>query len=695
MHVLYKVIVSGLIVAAGGFVLMKQKLYKCCGGCSKAGTESAVSVFPMTVTDIQSRAHSAMEQARKDVAAIVSIPNEQRTFENTIRALDTISSNFSIPYVAISTLNYVHPNEKIRAQAEKTEQLMQDFSIDMFGHNVDLYNAFKAYAENNAVHESLQDDQKYFITESMKDFKRNGLHLPEEQRNRIAQLKKEIGKLELDFSNNINKDASFIVVSRDGLMGLKDDFIDSLQKTDDGNYKLGVDYPTYYEVIEYCAVAETRKKLSKAFGNRAYPANMKILEDIIAKRDQLARELGFESYAHLNLDDEMVKTPDRAETFIRDLIAKSNVKEAEEFKVLKSDLPSSVQLSPNGKLWPWDVPFTQAYYKEKHFKLDERKVAEYFPMQQTIEGLFGIYQDFFNITMKEVPVSGAWSDDVKMVEVYRNSDNQKLGDLLLDLHPRPNKYSHACKIGIVPATKTAQGDINPAVVLVIANFPKSNGGKPALLKHSDVTTFFHEFGHAIHAILGATELASFSGTHVKTDFVEMPSQMLEEWMYDKTMLKQVTKHYQTGEPLPDEMIDTLIALKKFDSGYFVQRQGLFALLSLEYYKSGAVKDTDAIRAELFKQVVSNMEFDPETHMQASFGHLTGYGARYYGYLWSKVFALDLFEFIKPFGLRNHEIGQRYADTILAPGGSVDPNILLRNFLGREPNQEAFLDSMGL
>jgi Zn-dependent oligopeptidase len=226
MHVLYKVIVTGLIVAAGGLVLMKQKLYKCCG-CSAPEVESVFLVFPMTVTDIQSRAHSAMEQARKDVAAIVSIPNEQRTFENTIRALDTISSNFSIPYVAISTLNYVHPDEKIRAQAEKTEQLMQDFSIDMFGHNVDLYNAFKAYAENNASHESLHDDQKYFITESMKDFKRNGLHLPEEQRNRVAQLKKEIGKLELDFSNNINKDASFIVVSRDGLMGLKDDFIDS------------------------------------------------------------------------------------------------------------------------------------------------------------------------------------------------------------------------------------------------------------------------------------------------------------------------------------------------------------------------------------------------------------------------------------------------------------------------------------
>jgi len=265
------------------------------------------------------------------------------------------------------------------------------------------------------------------------------------------------------------------------------------------------------------------------------------------------------------------------------------------------------------------------------------------------------------------------------------------------LYPRENKFSHACHDGIVSTyqNKSANNGFVPSVSVLIANFPKSTKDRPSLLKHSDVETFFHEFGHAMHALLGKTELASFSGTATKTDFVEMPSQMFEEWMWDKDMLEMVSSHYKTGVSLPDVLIDKMIALKRFDTGSFVQRQGWLGLIAFNCFKSGAKKDVKKIVQSLHEKYCEHIRFEPKTNMYASFGHLCCYGAKYYGYMWSKVFALDLFETIKQEGLLNYEIGEKLINKVLGKGGSVDPNKLLVDFLGREPNQDAFLRDLGL
>jgi thimet oligopeptidase len=229
----------------------------------------------------------------------------------------------------------------------------------------------------------------------------------------------------------------------------------------------------------------------------------------------------------------------------------------------------------------------------------------------------------------------------------------------------------------------------------MANFPQSSATKPSLLKHSDVTTFFHEFGHAIHALLGATEMASFSGTAVRRDFVEAPSQMLEKWMYELDILRKVSGHYQTGKPLPEQIIKTLKDIKKFDAGNLTVRQAFLSQLALDLFNAIQPKDTTRYIHELHKRMIKNIDLDPEYHMQASFGHLTGYGAKYYGYLWSNVFAADMFNEIKKHGLLNPTIGRKYKGAVLGKGGSAKPDKLLKNFLGREPNQKAFLEEMGL
>ena len=662
--------------------------------CNVRSVDDIVALFPKSTPEIESRMAEYKKEAKEAVNLIIAISDDQRTFQNTARALDIVGSysDLHIGGAAIEVLQYVCPDKEIREAAQKALIDAEAFAVDHISNNVELYQAFKAYVEGNAKNENLTAEQQYFLKETMDGFKRAGLELPKEKREEVKRIKKKLTELGMQFETNIAKDATKIIVKKEELAGLKDDVVAGFEQDDAGNYVLGLDYPTYFGVMENCTIEKTRKAMSQAFSNRAYPQNEVVLKKIIAKRDELAHVLGYKSYAHLSLSYQMVGTPERAHDFVQDLVKKSAAKAQQEFEMITAELPDSVTLV-DGKLKPWDGALISTYYKKKHFSIDEEKIAEYFPMQKTVDELLDVYRQFFSIDFKQRPISGLWHDEVKMVEVLR--DGKTLGYLLLDLHPRPNKYTHAAHVTIVRAVHGENGHTPPGVSLVMANFPKPTKNKPALLKRKDVKTFFHEFGHALHALLGRTQCASCAGTSVKTDFVEMPSQMLEDWLFDKEILNKVSNHYQTGESLPDEIIDSILRLKQFGRGSFVQSQAVYAMMSLIYFLEGAEKDPYAIMKNLYASIKKNSLFDEDNHSYASFGHLNGYGPKYYGYLWASVFAKDLFAEIKKHGLLNPEIGKRYIDTVIGKGGSQHPDELLKNFLGREPNQEAFLRDMGL
>lgn len=655
--------------------------------------QTVVKLFPKTVKEIEERTELIIERVTKKINTLIAIPAKERTFENTARALDQVASgDFSEERSALASMSYVSSDEQLRNASQQSMVKLSQFALKMFAENIELYNAFKEYVEGNRKNEQLNQEEAYFIVETMDGFKRAGLDLPQETRDKIADINRKLTQLTTDFGQNINTDQTKVRLTREELTGVEKDFIENLEKNADGSFTVGVDYPTYHAIVDHCTNAQTRKKMFTAFRNRAYPKNVAVLEDIIAERDTLAKLLGYESYAAYNIDNEMAATVERVDTFLDNLVAKAQVKAQKEFDVLKKDLPESVTLSQSGRMQPWDKRFVKEQYKAKNFKLDDRKVAEYFPTEKTIQGLFNIYEQFFSLEFQEVEALGLWNSEVRMLHVKYRPTNQMLGYLLLDLYPRPNKYSHACHMTIVPA-QNDEGKIPSSVV--IANFPKATASKPALLTLSDVRTFFHEFGHALHALFGRTEMKGFAGTDTKTDFVEMPSQMLEEWLWDRGIVKNLSSHYKTGKQIPDDMLDAIIKLKNFDTGDFVLQQAMYALLSLEYYKDGKKKDTTAILHRLCNDVLTTTECYKDDHMQSSFGHLTGYGARYYGYMWSKVFALDLFNQIKQEGLLNPKIGQKYVGAVLSKGGSKDPNELLYDFLGRKPNQEAFFRDLGL
>lgn len=657
--------------------------------------EDIISLFAINKDDITTKTPLYIDEAKKIIDEICAIPDDQRTYANTARPLDEVCSlsNLAIALRVYEALELLHPDDALRNAAHDAYITIQAFFVDHITSNKALYNAFTAYASQQKEYEGLSAQQRYFINDTIDSFKREGLSLPDETLAQVNILRKELAALSADFDRNIAQDNRSINVVHDELQGLEANFIATLQRTADDLYILGVDYPTYFTVMENCSVAKTREKLYTAFHNRAYPVNEELLKTIIIKRDELAQLLGYVDYAHSDIDSQMAHTPEKAQSFIDDLAKKALPKINAEVATLIANLPESVELTADGKLYPWDIAYIQNIYKKTHFNLDEQKIAEYFPMQKTIAELLDIYHQFFSIDFEEVPAHGLWHEDVRIVRVLK--DSTVIGTLMLDLYPRANKYSHAAHTTIIPATYAPDGTLIPDVSIVIANFSKATATQPSLLKRSEVNTFFHEFGHALHAILGATEIASLSGTHTKTDFVELPSQMLEEWLLDKDILKKISGHYISGDSLDDETIDTIIKIKNLSSGYFVMRQAYLSSIALSYFGSGKDKDPYTIMQKLYTHFLPHIMLSPDNHFYTSFGHLTGYGAKYYGYLWSKVFALDIFATIKKHGLLNPEIGKKYVDEILSKGGAQDPNELLYNFLGREPNAQAFFEEMGL
>ncbi len=658
-----------------------------------ATPQDVLGVFPRTVEQMQDIVARVKQLTLQRLAAIQAVPAQERTFENTIRACDTMSADVEKVMSIISLSQMVYPEKDLRDAAQQLEIELQNFVVDTLSLNKDIYNAFMEYINGNKAQETLSPEEEFYLSESLKDFKRSGYELPEDKQAELKELQKKLAELLMNFELNIAKDVRSISVNRQELPGLTDEHIVPYLDAETGNYILKTDYPTVDLVLQNCTLESTRKALWKEYNNRAHPENSEILKQVIKIRHDIAQLLGYESYMHCNLDDSMAQSPERVKTFLAELESRSTVKAQQEFEQLTQELPEEITLTPEGTLKPWDVRYVMYQYKKQHAAIDERAIAEYFPLEQTIDHLLKLYEEFLGINFEQLPVHGLWHSDVKLIKATRN--NQLLGYLFLDLHPRDNKYTHACHGSIIHALRNKQGNrIVPAVSIVIANFPKSSGEKPALLLRNDVNTFFHEFGHAVHALCAATELNSFSGTNVKRDFVELPSQMLEEWLWQPEVLKRVSGHYQTGEKLHDTLIDAIIAIKNLDTGFHIKRQLALSYLSLACFNERIDDDMKREYQLLAERLMPYQDYCPEENFIASFGHLMGYGAQYYGYLWSKVFALDLFDYIKQQGM-SPEVGAKYRDLVIGKGGSKDPYELLCDFLGRQPNSDAFFKDMGI
>lgn len=651
-------------------------------------------IFPKTAAELDSNFQIVKNNVLAELQQIVSISPADRTFENTVLAYDRTMAYFRIQGSVLATLKMVHPDINMSKKAEEILKNWWDCQIDLFETNKDIYRSLKEYKATST--ELLNEERQYYFSNVMQGFAETGLELTSQDYLELKKLQKQIASLSIQFYTNIAQHASPLQFKSEELLGIEDDFINSLPKIGD-KYKLDCDYPTYTQVMANCSIESTRKNYILAFNNRAFPKNLEILAQIIDSRDQLAQLLGYKSYAEYDIAPQMAQSVENVEKFLDDLSFKAYPKIKSNWDMLKSELPESVSLTAELKIKPWDVAYLTNQYLKKYFNIDRDQIAEYFPMETTIRGLLDVYEKFFNLKFQVVTGSAFWDSSVQMIEVRYGGTNQSvIGYVLLDLFPRENKYSHCCCNCIVPPMSFDKGQtFAPALAVVIANFSKSTSEKPSLLKHSEVKTFFHEFGHAIHAIFGKAEMPTTAAYNTKMDFIEAPSQLLEEWMWDPEILKKVSRHYQTGAPLSDSIIEKLIKTRGFiDAAHFttggssdhVGTELFFAKLSLQVFKEGKNKNLIQIDKDVYDSTPQIVAYHPELHHICAFEHLIGYGAKYYSYPWSKELSLKIFNYIKSHGgLLDPIMGERYISKIIGKGGSCDPNLLLIDFLGTETN----------
>ena len=601
----------------------------------------------------------------------------KRNVENTLVRYNEIMTRAENAAYMSHLMESVHPDSTYRARAEELTQKASKF-IDELGLNRQVYDALvkvDVKKEDAAT--------RYFVTKTLQDFRLAGVDKDEATRKQITTLLDEITKTGQDFGRNIRDDSRKIQVDRvEDLAGLPDDFIKSHPPGPDGKITLSIENPDYFPVIRYASNAEVRRRLMYEDLNRGYPANMAVLDSLIAKRYHVAQILGYPTWADYVTVDKMIETSKNASDFIQRLRETTFLRAQDEYalyvKRKQQDDPSATQVNR------WEMSYYGRLIRKRDFDFDPQEARVYFPYDQVKQGILDVTATMFGITFKRMDHAAVWDPSVEAYEVFDGS--KLLGRFFLDLHPRPGKYNHAAKFTIRQGVKGVQV---PEHALV-CNFPGGKPGDPGLMEHNDVETFFHEFGHLLHAILGGQgRWEPVSGTAVQRDFVEAPSQMLEEWVWDPRVLQTFARHYQTQEPIPTALVDKMRRADAFGRALNTATQAYFSAISLNIYNTTPDRvNTDQVVATLEPQFTPVPRMD-NTHMQTSFGHLDGYSAFYYTYMWSLVIAKDMFSRFNRNDLLETSIATQYRDAVLAPGGTKPARELVKDFLKRDYDFKAF------
>ena len=575
---------------------------------------------------------------------------------------------------ARSDLAYqVEPDKAMRDAAEKCTQdvssLATEISLDR-----GVYDAI-AHLETA----KLDTDTKYLYDQTILQFERAGVDKDDATRAKIKALNDELTKISQDFNRNVAAGMHTVEFTPAELDGLPEDYIKG-HPAKDGKITLKTTYPDYFPFMKYVKSSAAREKFYRSFNNRAYPENMAVLDQLIAKRYELAQLLGYKTWAQYVTEDKMIQNDTNVANFIQKITDAANARMNKDYEALlaiyKEEHPNATTIEP------WDSTYLTEKLKMRKYNFDSQAVRPYFEYNKVKDGLLGIAGKMYNVEFRKDPNAKVWHPDVEAYDVV--DQGTVLGRIYLDMFPRDNKYSHAANFGLNPGRK---GTSLPESVLV-CNFPKPTADAPGLMEHSDVVTFFHEFGHLVHSIFSGYN-AKYSGYNYQWDFIEAPSQMFEEWTVTPSTLQLFAKHYQTGQPIPTELVNKIRQAKDVTKGLDVRRQMSLAAISLNYYNRDPKDvDTTKMMSELVEKYTP-FKYVPETHFQAAFTHLDGYSAIYYTYMWSLVIARDLLTRFEKEGMMNAQTAMSYRKNILEPGPSKPAAKIVNNFLGRPYNFDAY------
>jgi len=642
----------------------------------------------------------AIEKARKEIDNIVENV-EDPTFKNTLEALEFSGQELDRISSIFFNLNSAETNDAIQKIAQEVSPLLSEFGNDITL-NEALFKRIKTVY--NSKPKNLTEEQKTLLDKRYKSFSRNGANLPDDKKEQLRAIDKELSQLKLKFGENVLAETNkfeMLITNENDLSGLPEGAKEAAKQLaeskDKDGWILTLDYPSYIPFMTYADNRELRKKLSLVFGSRSFKNDELDNQDIVIKianlRFKRAQLLGYKTHAHFVLEERMAKTPEKVENFLNELLEKAKPAAKGEFANLES---FAKDIDNIDRLEKWDSSYYAEKLKQKLFDLDDEKLKPYFKLENVIDGAFTVANKLFDLNFEEIDTIDKYNEDVLTYKVTDNKDNL-ISIFYADFFPRPGKRNGAWMTSY-KSQYVQNGKEERPHVSIVCNFTKPTKSKPSLLTFNEVTTLFHEFGHALHGMLANTTYPSLSGTSVYWDFVELPSQVMENWCYEKEALELFAKHYETNDVIPMDLVNKIKESATFHEGMQTLRQISFGLLDMSWHgqdPSGITNvKTQEVKAFGDTQLYPDVS---ENCMSTAFAHIFqgGYSSGYYSYKWAEVLDADAFEYFKKEGIFNKTVAKKFKDNVLSQGGTEDPMVLYKRFRGQEPKPEALLKRAGL
>ncbi|KAF8073822.1 metallopeptidase MepB [Lyophyllum atratum] len=655
-----------------------------------------------TPEDISRITNEQIAIYRAKLDAVGALAPKDSNFASVFLALQNEDARFDSETEPLTFYQNVSPTKELRDASNEAESIVRQFSVDS-SMRLDVYQA-KVAAKKNIEEagewEKLEPEEKRLVDKMILDGTRAGLALPEKERTQLTILKKELSQVCLDFSKNFNEENGVITFTEEELKGVPKDVISGYTKRTEGSkevYDVTYKTPDIFPIFKFAENPETRQRAQEGHESRL-EVNVPLLNKALDLRRQIASLLGYNTWADYVTEEKMIKSGKNVDNFLNDLETKLRpvgLKEREVLLALKKKEHEEKGIPFDGEFYIWDYRYYDRKYVEESLKLDDMVVKEYFPVSVVVPTILEIYQNLLGVRFEEIQGS-TWHPEVQQFAVWDKDAKDEsgfVGYCYLDLFPRASKYSHAAVWPLLPGYDFPDGKRHYPLAAMVANLAKPTPDKPALMRHDDVVTFFHEMGHVFHGLLSKTKFARFHGTSVARDFVEAPSQMLENWCWEPKVLEKMSSHYETKKPLSPELIEKIIKSRYVNVGLFYLRQLFFAKFDLKVHTDKESEDYTLLWNSL-REKISLVKSKKPCPGQGTFGHITGgYDAGYYGYTYSLVFAADMYATVFKADPLDPARGKQYREKILRAGGSRDEIESLKDFLGREPNSEAFLKEL--
>ncbi|MEZ4778965.1 MAG: M3 family metallopeptidase [Flavobacteriaceae bacterium] len=643
-----------------------------------------------------------IKKTKEEINTITTNP-EKPTFQNTVEALERTGIQLDRVTSIFFNLNSAETNDEIQKIAQQISPLLSEFKNDLLL-NKSLFKRVKEVFDSKKTL-SLSTEEEMLLEKQYKGFSRNGANLNEEDKKRLRKIDADLSKLSLTFGEYVLAETNAFEMhltneaDLDGLPeGIKEAAAQTATEKGKQGWVITLDYPSYIPFMKYASNRALRKKLTIAFGAKAFQKNPfnneKNVLEIVSLRHQRAQLLGYQSHAHFVLEERMAQTPEKVDSFLQELLEKAKLAAKAEFEELEA---YAKKLDGLDQLQKWDSAYYAEKLKQERFNLDDEKLKPYFPLQKVIDGVFTVAEKLYGLQFKEVNNIDKYHPDVKTYEVV-DTEGELVSIFYADFHPRPGKRGGAWMTSFKPQ-QIVNGKNDRPHISIVCNFTKPTTNKPSLLTFNEVTTLFHEFGHALHGMLANTTYPGLSGTNVYWDFVELPSQVLENWCYEKETLELFAKHYETGELIPMELVKKIKESATFHEGMQTLRQLSFGMLDMAWHTHNSPESITSVKEFEEAAFESTKLFPdtPETCMSTSFSHIFqgGYSAGYYSYKWAEVLDADAYEYFKQEGIFNKKVATKFKEFVLSKGGTEDPMKLYIKFRGKEPNPDALLKRAGL